>query len=293
MNSIGRFAPSPSGLLHFGSFITALGSYLHAKSTQGVWLVRIEDVDTLRVIPGAATQILNTLEKVGLHWDKEIVYQSHRLNYYREILDSLSRQHLTYYCDCSRQRIHHLTNYTYDNCCRNRNLPFNSVNPLAIRLKQTVIINQFVDQIRGTQIIAPNQMQEDFIIRRKDDIFAYNFAVVIDDHEQGINNIVRGADLLSVTAKQISLYQLFGWQIPNYYHLPLVLDLMQKKLSKQNYARPINLNNINQLIVQGLQFLGQTIPDDWQDGSKEQLLCWATANWNINNVPKQDKVIIN
>lgn len=293
MNSIGRFAPSPSGLLHFGSFITALGSYLHAKSTQGIWFVRIEDVDTLRVIPGAATQILHMLDAVGLHWDKEVVYQSRRLNYYQEILDSLSHQQLTYYCDCSRQRIHDLTGYTYDNYCRTRDLTFNSISPRAIRLKQTVIINQFVDQIRGTQIIVPNQAQEDFIIRRKDDIYAYNFAVVIDDHEQGINNIVRGADLLPVTAKQISLYQLLGWQIPNYYHLPLALDWMQKKLSKQNYAPPINLNNINQLIIQGLQFLGQTIPDDWQDGSKEQLLCWATANWNVNNVPKQDKVIIN
>lgn len=290
MHSIGRFAPSPSGLLHFGSFVTALASYLQAKAKQGEWLVRIEDLDPPREVAGAAKHILTTLEKLGLHWDKEIVYQSARLDEYQHILDQLVQQKLAYYCDCSRQRIQHLPHHLYDNHCQNRHLKPSVDNSMAIRLKQNHPICHFIDNIRGRQNITQAVAREDFTIKRKDNLFAYNLAVVIDDHYQGVTEIVRGADLLPVTTKQISLYLLLGWQLPSYYHLPLVLDQNHNKLSKQNHAPPIKLDNIGQLMVDGLRFLGQPIPEDWQDATPQQLLMWAISHWNIDYVPKYDKM---
>lgn len=291
MHNIGRFAPSPSGALHFGSFITALGSYLQAKSKQGQWLVRIEDLDPPREVIGAASSILYTLEKLGLYWDQDVMYQSARLSHYQEILAQLINQQSAYYCDCSRQRIQGLPNHVYDNHCRHRRLApeFNQL--MAMRFKQTFSIHHFIDNIRQRQIINHSEQREDFVIKRRDGLFAYNFAVVIDDYEQGVTEIVRGADLLPVTAKQISLYRFFGWPIPSYYHLPLALNDNGDKLSKQNHAMPIKLDNIPQLIIEGLLFLGQPIPADWRDASKEQLLQWAINHWNIHRVPKQDRVI--
>lgn len=290
MNSIGRFAPSPSGQLHFGSFITALGSYLHAKSHQGKWLVRIEDLDPPREKQGSASHILTTLERLGLFWDEEILYQSARLERYQEILNFLLKKQLAYYCDCSRQRIQVLPDSMYDNHCQNRQLVPSSC-PMAIRLKQVHTITTFIDNIRERQTISHRQAKEDFIIYRKDNLFAYNLASVIDDHDQGVTEVVRGADLLPVTTKQIYIYQLLGWKIPSYYHLPLALNKNREKLSKQNHATPISLNNINKLIIDGLLFLEQTIPNDWQDATKEQLLRWAIEHWNIHYIPKENKII--
>ncbi|WP_392558967.1 tRNA glutamyl-Q(34) synthetase GluQRS [Orbus mooreae] len=292
MNNVGRFAPSPSGELHFGSFVTALGSYLQAKSKQGQWLVRIEDLDPPREVVGAADNILFTLDKLGLHWDQDVVYQSSRLAHYEEILNLLIRQQVAYYCDCSRQRIQQLPTHIYDNYCQNRQLTPNSTQSMAVRLKQTFPICCFIDNICQRQRVSQSERLEDFVIRRRDGLFAYNFAVVIDDHEQGITEVVRGADLLPVTAKQLSLYHLFNWHPPSYYHLPLVLNQHKDKLSKQNHAQAININNIKQLIVDGLQFLGQVIPTDWQDANREQLLQWAITHWNIHCVPKNDQILL-
>lgn len=285
---IGRFAPSPSGPLHFGSLVTALGSYLQAKSCRGKWLVRIEDIDPPREVKGAATAILTTLEALNLYWDGEILYQSTCSKRYRAVLQSLLDKQQAYYCDCTRQRIHHLPFGLYDGFCRNRHLNQTSQQQLAIRLKQNQPIYQFTDQIRGLQNVDTANAQEDFIIHRKDDLFAYNLVVVLDDNEQGITEIVRGADLLPVTAKQISLYQLLGLPVPTYCHLPLVLDNNDNKLSKQNHATPIELNNLKTLTVQALQFLGQVIPENWQDANQMQLLDWAIKHWDITNVPKQN-----
>ena len=159
---------------------------------------------------------------------------------------------------------------------------------LAIRIKQNHPVLTFTDKIRGEQTAQLADALEDFIIHRKDGLFAYNLVVVLDDHEQGITEIVRGADLLPVTTKQISLYQLFGFSVPTYCHLPLALDKNGHKLSKQNHARPIDLNNLKALTVQALQFLGQKVPKDWQDATQQQLLDWAIQHWQITNVPKQN-----
>lgn len=288
MRYIGRFAPSPSGPLHFGSLVTALGSYLQAKFNHGNWLVRIEDIDPPREVKGAASAILTTLEALNLYWDGEILYQSACSKRYRDVLQSLIDKQHAYYCDCTRQRIHNLPSGLYDGYCRDRLLSQIYQQRLAIRLKQNKPVYQFTDQIRGLQNVEIANAQEDFIIHRKDDLFAYNLVVVLDDNEQGITEIVRGADLLPVTAKQISLYQLLGFPLPTYCHLPLVLDNNDNKLSKQNHAMPIELNNLKTLTVQALQFLGQVIPENWQDANQMQLLDWAIKHWDITKVPKQN-----
>lgn len=291
MNHVGRFAPSPSGHLHFGSFITALASFLHAKSHHGEWLVRIEDIDPPREMQGAASHILSTLERLSLHWDREVIYQSNRTQRYQEIIALLLKQDLAYYCDCTRQRIHQLTNSIYDNHCRNRYLSPTINHPMAIRIKQHHPVYDFIDKIRGYQKISNKEAEEDFIIHRKDGLFAYNLAVIIDDHDQGITDIVRGADLLPVTPKQISLYQLLNFSVPNYYHLPLALNSRLDKLSKQNHAPCIKLDNIVQLTVDALSFLGQPIPNDWQDATQTQLLHWAITHWNIALVPTKNHIV--
>ncbi|QYN47699.1 tRNA glutamyl-Q(34) synthetase GluQRS [Gilliamella sp. ESL0405] len=287
---IGRFAPSPSGPLHFGSLVTALGSYLQAKSCQGKWLVRIEDIDPPREAKGASSLILKTLEAVGLYWDDSVLYQSACSERYLDILHSLLAKQQAYYCNCTRARIHQLENGIYDNYCRQRYLTIGQGQPLAIRLAQHHPIFQFEDKIQGLQTVEPAKAKEDFIIHRKDGLFAYNLVVVLDDHYQGISEIVRGADLLPVTAQQISLYQLFGYPVPTYCHLPLVLDNHGNKLSKQNHAKPIDLNNLTALTVQALQFLGQPILPDWRDASQTELLQWAIEHWQLTDVPQQNRL---
>lgn len=289
MRYIGRFAPSPSGPLHFGSLVTALGSYLQAKSLHGKWLVRIEDIDPPREVKGASSLILKTLEALNLFWDDAILYQSACSERYKSVLQSLLDKQYAYYCDCTRQRVHHLSNGIYDGFCRNRHLSQTPQQQLSIRLKQTCPIYQFTDNIRGIQTVDMGNAQEDFIIHRKNGLFAYNLVVVLDDYQQGITEIVRGADLLPVTAKQISLYQLLGLPIPTYCHLPLVLDNNDNKLSKQNHAQPLDLNDLTTATAQALQFLGQIIPENWQDASQQQLLEWAIEHWNIAKVPKQNR----
>ncbi|WP_256744550.1 tRNA glutamyl-Q(34) synthetase GluQRS, partial [Cronobacter sakazakii] len=225
---IGRFAPSPSGELHFGSLIAALGSYLQARALQGQWLVRIEDIDPPREVPGAADAILRQLDHYGLHWDGEVLYQSQRHEAYREALAYLREHGLSYYCTCPRSRIQQLGGI-YDGHCRAlRYGPENA----AVRLVQTHPVMAFTDKLRGNITADPALAREDFMIHRRDGLFAYNLAVVVDDHFQGVTEIVRGADLIEPTVRQISLYQQFGWQAPDYVHLPLVVNLDGNKLSK-------------------------------------------------------------
>lgn len=283
----GRFAPSPSGALHFGSLVAALGSYLQARSRGGRWLLRIEDIDPPRATAGADKLILRQLEQYGLHWDGEILYQSQRAQAYHEALDWLQRQQLSYYCDCPRERIRTLGG-VYDGKCRKRHLPAaDSSHPQAIRLLQQQPIYQFPDQLYGQVKVNTALAQEDFIIHRRDGLFAYNLAVVVDDHFQGISEIVRGADLLLPTARQISLYQTFGWAVPDFCHLPLVLDASGHKLSKQNHAPALPLNDPRPLLVQALQFLRQSPPVSWQDLSVAQLLACAVAHWQPENLQSE------
>lgn len=289
MSYIGRFAPSPSGDLHLGSLVTAVGSYLQAKAKHGYWLVRIEDIDPLREMKGAAGRILATLERYGLFWDNEVLYQSQCLPRYQAILSQLITNGNAYYCDCHRQRIQHL-NGIYDNHCRHRQLtPKTSGAPLAIRLRQSYPIYRFFDQLYGWQKVEYHFAKEDFTLYRRDGCYAYHLAAVLDDHFQGITEVVRGADLLISTSHQISLYRQLKWPVPHHLHLPLALNTDGRKLSKQNHAPSITNAPVLKTLATVLQFLNQPLPIDWQDYNKEQLLDWAQAHWQIKNIAKQNK----
>ncbi|WP_435955187.1 tRNA glutamyl-Q(34) synthetase GluQRS [Dryocola sp. BD626] len=278
---IGRFAPSPSGELHFGSLIAALGSYLQARAHQGQWLVRIEDIDPPREVPGAAQTILRQLEHYGLRWDGEVMWQSQRHDAYREALAWLRKQDLSYYCTCTRSRIQQIGGF-YDGHCRTLNHgPENA----AMRLVQTHPVLSFEDRLRGRLIADENLAREDFIIHRRDGLFAYNLAVVVDDNQQGVTEIVRGADLIEPTVRQISLYQQFGWRVPDYVHLPLALNEQGNKLSKQNHAPALPAGDPRPVLIAALSFLNQPVISHWQDLSLEALLNEAVENWALAKVP--------
>lgn len=283
MTYIGRFAPSPSGELHFGSLVTAVGSYLQAKAAQGEWLVRIEDIDPPREKAGAAKTILETLERFGLYWDRDILYQSQRADRYRDTLQHLLKHQQAYYCDCSRQRLHSLKGH-YDGHCRARAL--SRQHHLAIRFRQCDPVYQFEDQLLGQQQVNRQLAQEDFIIHRRDNLFAYNLAVVLDDNDQGVTEIVRGADLLPVTAKQLSLYQALAYPMPTYCHLPLAINCQGDKLSKQNHAPPITHSDPLTTLANVLSFLGQRLPDDWPDARIEELLHYSIQHWDRQKMAK-------
>nr|WP_129953137.1 tRNA glutamyl-Q(34) synthetase GluQRS [Rahnella sp. RFA10(1/100)] len=280
----GRFAPSPSGDLHFGSLIAALGSYLHAHSQNGTWLVRIDDIDPPREIPGSADRILRTLERYGLEWEGEVVWQSKRHSAYREVLDGLYHQQKSYYCSCTRQRIAQIGG-TYDGHCRDLKL---SPENAAIRLHQTLPVYGFDDDLQGHLQASHQLAEEDFIIRRRDGLFAYNLAVVVDDHFQGVNHIVRGADLIEPTVRQISLYRHLGYPQPGYLHLPLAVNEDGDKLSKQNHAPALPAGDPRPVIIKALKFLGQTLPENWQDYPLPLLLRWATTHWTPSAIPRRN-----
>lgn len=277
---IGRFAPSPSGELHFGSLIAALGSYLQARARLGIWRVRIEDIDPPREVPGAANTILRQLEHYGLHWDGEVIWQSRRHEAYRHALEWLQQQDLSYYCTCTRARVQSVGGI-YDGHCRQRQQTGENA---AVRLRQQHPVVSFYDNLRGEIHADPRLAREDFIIHRRDGLFAYNLAVVVDDRFQGITEIVRGADLIEPTVRQIALYQLFDWPVPEYVHLPLACNEHGDKLSKQNHAPALPEGDPRPVIIQALRFLHQPDIHAWQDLSVEQLLRQAIDNWSLAHV---------
>ncbi|MCT4713537.1 tRNA glutamyl-Q(34) synthetase GluQRS [Enterobacteriaceae bacterium H18W14] len=278
---IGRFAPSPSGELHFGSLIAALGSYLQARANQGQWLVRIEDIDPPREVPGAAEIILRQLDHYGLRWDGEVLWQSGRHEAYREALNWLRQQDLSYYCTCTRSRIQQIGGF-YDGRCRTLNHgPENA----AMRLAQQHPVLSFEDRLRGKLVADEQLAREDFIIHRRDGLFAYNLAVVVDDNYQGVTEIVRGADLIEPTVRQISLYRQFGWRVPQYVHLPLALNDRGNKLSKQNHAPALPQGDPRPVLVAALTFLNQPVIAHWQDFTLEGLLSEAVENWALADIP--------
>ncbi|OVZ92553.1 tRNA glutamyl-Q(34) synthetase GluQRS [Yersinia frederiksenii] len=283
---VGRFAPSPSGDLHFGSLIAALGSYLQARAQGGGWLVRIEDIDPPREIPGAAARILTALEHYGLHWDGPVIYQSQRHEAYRATLEWLKQQGLSYYCTCTRSRIQQIGGL-YDGHCRERHLPADGA---AIRLRQTQPVYSFYDKLLGELHAVPALAEEDFIIRRRDGLFAYNLAVVVDDAFQGVTEIVRGADLIEPTVRQIALYKQLQQPVPSYLHLPLALNPDGNKLSKQNHAPPLPNGDPRPILVEALKFLRQPLPECWQDLDLPLLLRFAVENWTLAAIPLQGAI---
>lgn len=283
---IGRFAPSPSGPLHFGSLLAALGSYLVARSQGGRWLVRMEDLDPPREMPGAADLILRTLEAYGLEWDGEVIYQSHRHDRYQAVLDELHARGLTYYCHCTRAQIQ-AAGGLYPGTCRTAGL---GPQGAAVRLWQHQPVDHFVDALHGEIRVDERLAAEDFILKRRDGLFAYNLAVVIDDADSGITQVVRGADLIEPTVRQISLYQALGRPVPDWLHLPLALGAPGMKLSKQNHAPALPLDAPGPQIWWALSFLGQCPPEELKHQHKP-LLDWAIRHWQLARVPRQQGIL--
>ncbi len=303
----GRFAPSPSGYLHFGSLITALASFLDAKSftdpkgKSGTWLVRIEDIDPPREQAGASTSILTSLEAYGLHWDETVLYQSKQSSYYREILVQLQQQKLSYFCQCTRAEIKAVGGI-YQGCCRSKN--HHSKNS-AIRLINPYGIYQFDDLIQGKIACNKALAQEDFIIHRKDGLFAYQLAVVADDIFQNINHIIRGCDLLEPTSRQLTLFQTLAAKVltpqtsntvknitPKYGHVPLATTALGYKLSKQNKAQAINNTHPQPTLVAALKFLGQQPPNELINARVDEIITWGIQHWSRNKIAKTTEIII-
>ena len=293
---IGRFAPSPTGPLHFGSLLAALASYLEIRKSSGKWLVRMEDLDTQREMKGAAEDILRTLEAYGLYWDDEIVYQSKRNDLYQSALDQLNNDGWSYACSCSRKEIQDsaigsqsgIEGIIYPGTCREKHV---IKTPHAIRVKTLDQNISFEDLIQGhiTQNLA--KQIGDFVIKRADGLFAYQLAVVVDDYLQGVTHVVRGADLLDSTPRQIYLQQVLGYSTPKYAHIPVASNQAGEKLSKQTLATPIDANNAPNLLINALDFLGQTPPQDLSNYKAQEILAWAMQHWALDKIPKQRSII--
>jgi glutamyl-Q tRNA(Asp) synthetase len=281
---IGRFAPSPTGPLHFGSLVSALASYLDAHHHGGKWLVRMEDLDPPREQAGAADAILRCLEDYGLRWDDSVAYQSQRRELYEEYLTRLRQQDLLYACDCTRQDLQ-MMGGIYNGRCRTRNVNINL--PYAQRLKLYDLPAGFssADELRFTDLIQGEQIQNlrtqagDQILKRKDSLYAYQLAVVVDDIEQGITHIIRGSDLLDVTARQIFLFQLLNASTPAFGHVTLASQPNGQKLSKQNLAPPLELKDANINLWRALAFLRQNPPQELLGSTPAELLAWAKIHW--------------
>ena len=284
----GRFAPSPSGPLHFGSLVTALASFIHAKQHLGTWLVRIEDIDPPREQQGAASLILKTLEAYGLHWDETVLYQSQQSEKYNHLLNQLAQTQLTYHCICTRANIKALGGI-YQGFCKDKQQPSTQA---AIRLVNNLAIHQYHDLIQGDVKCDLALAKEDFILKRKDNLFAYQLAVVHDDIEQKISHIIRGCDLLEPTARQLTLFKTLNQAAPIFGHVPLVVSDEGFKLSKQNKAAAIDINHPQPSLLNALTFLGQKPPAELMNASVEEIITWAVSQFDFNKVPKQSEIVL-
>ncbi len=284
----GRFAPSPSGSLHFGSLVAALASFLDAKHHQGKWLVRIEDIDPPREKSGASSDILKTLEAYGLYWDEQVLYQSSQHKLYREILNELQSKKLSYYCQCTRAQIKAIGG-VYQGHCQTKN---QNQEHSATRLVNHYKFFQFTDIFQGMVLCDKALASEDFIIHRKDGLFAYQLAVVVDDIEQNINAVIRGCDLLEPTARQLTLYKTLNAQAPEYGHIPLAVTANGFKLSKQNKAPAINNKKPQESLISALHFLNQNPIAELSKASVKEIITWAIINWQREKVPKKKQISI-
>lgn len=277
---VGRFAPSPTGPLHFGSLVAALASYLDARRYQGRWLIRIEDIDPPRESPTAPAEILNQLKVFGLEWDGDPLFQSTRLKAYQIELDRLRSLHLTYECDCSRRSFGAI----YPGTCR-ESPPNTGTTATRVRVNQSKI--EFLDLFQGEQKFDLQTEIGDFILKRKDGLVAYQLAVITDDNYQAITHVIRGHDLLDSTPRQIHLAQLLGFPVPVYGHFPVILGNDGHKLSKQAKAAPVTLNDPILVLNQALLALGQSAvsADD-----VHHLLKIATRQWQRDKVPAKDGI---
>ena len=278
----GRFAPSPTGPLHFGSLIAAVGSYLDARHHHGTWLVRMEDLDTPRCIPEAAPDILHTLAAFGLVSDEPVLYQSQRSAAYESALQRLQAHDASYPCGCTRKEIadsalHGIDGPVYPGTCRDGLPPGRPGRAWRVRTDDTPIT--YVDALQGRQSQRLRSAIGDFVVKRADGLFAYQLAVVVDDAEQGITHVVRGADLLDSTPRQIHLQRLLGLPTPHYMHLPVAVNAAGEKLSKQTLAQAVDIRQPAASLWQALHFLRQQPPAVLRNGTLQEIWEWAGAHW--------------
>lgn len=292
--AVGRFAPSPTGPLHFGSLVAAVGSWLFARHAGGSWIVRMEDLDRPRCIEGADSAILRALESYGLTWDGPVMYQSTRDDAYRDALDSLRRKGLAYDCSCSRSDIarsasapapgEDRSELVYPGTCRSGASPARSASSIRFRVAPDEV--SFDDLIFGVQQENVARSTGDFVIRRADGVFAYQLAVVVDDAAQGVTQVVRGSDLIGSTARQILLQRALDLATPEYAHLPLVTNARGRKLGKRDSALPLatlDPDTIASTLIDALAILGIT---QIEKGSPHEMLRATLAIFDARKVPK-------
>lgn len=281
---VGRFAPSPTGPLHIGSLLAALASYLDARAHRGRWLLRMEDLDPPREQPGAAQQILDTLTFYGLQWDGDVVYQSQRHSRYQEKVDQLLQNRKAFYCTCSRTDIQRRTgSTTYPGTCRG--CFQRPEEPSAVRVTVPDADITFHDLLQGAQQTCLRKAGGDFVIQRKEGLYAYHLAVVTDDAMQGVTHIVRGCDLLHSTFSHWHLQTLLDLPHPVYAHLPVFVNEQGQKLSKQTFAEPLPRDNPVPALLDCLIALGQQPPASLKRSHRDTVLEWASEHWQLDRIP--------
>ena len=279
MNRIGRFAPSPTGDLHFGSLVAAVASYLQAKSAGGHWLIRVEDIDPPREVPGSADRILEDLQRFGMQPDQPVLYQSKRSDAYELAITDLLDQGQAYWCGCSRSELP--ASGIYPGTCSN-GLP-KGKSPRSVRLRVNDVAVSFTDLVQGQVEENLRKLVGDFVIKRADGLAAYQLAVVVDDAFQGVTEVVRGADLLGSTARQIHLQNCLGLATPVYAHHPVAIGSDGTKLSKRFGSDPVASSSPAQALEMALRFLGQPCPEGLSD---KELMAWALSNWRLSRIPQ-------
>ena len=291
---VGRFAPSPTGPLHFGSLVAAVGSFCLARMAGGRWHLRIEDLDLPRVVPGAADEIMRVLEHLGLLWDGPVVWQSRRGDAYRAALESLRQRGLVYDCACSRREILASAPHpgeegpVYPGTCRQGLAPGGKPRSQRIRVPDDLLC--FVDGVFGHREQCLAGSVGDFVLRRADGLFAYQLAVVVDDADSGVNQVVRGADLLSSTPRQIFLQACLGYPVPRYIHLPLALGEEGEKISKRHGSiTAVTAATTGNLLSRALLFLGQEVPAGMRRAPAAEVLAWGVAHFDLSRIPTTDR----
>lgn len=277
---IGRFAPSPSGNLHFGSLVTALASYLVARQNKGKWLLRIDDIDKPRCKPDVDKAIMKTLQAHGLYWDDDVLYQSQRLDLYDDVLQGLLKQNQVYFCRCTRKEIKSKGEF-YTGVCADKGL---TGSDLAIRFRNPGTSILLPDPLLEQYEIPYDLLNEDFVLRRRDGIHGYHLVSVVDDIAQGVTHVIRGADLILPSTCQLLLYKVLDASVPEFSHVPVAISQPGKKLSKQNHSPGLNNEEASDNLISALEYLGVRTPVDLQFESPARILAWATTNWSWSEV---------
>lgn len=284
----GRFAPSPTGSLHLGSLLAAVGSFLDARACGGRWLVRMEDLDRARVVPGSADEMLRTLESLGLLWDGEVEHQSHRTHFFVDALDSLRAAGRTFECSCSRRELSHEETGYPGTCREGPRKPGDTATRFRVDDTETIA---FDDRFQGPIALQMGKLG-DVIVRRRDGVFAYQLAVVVDDALQGVTDVVRGSDLLESTGWQIALQHALRLPVPRYGHLPLLVERTGEKLSKSRRSAKLEAGRAGAEMLNVLYLLGLRPPAELAGAQPKVLLDWATDCWQCRPLPFVRDVIL-